>query len=124
MYSLRLEIPEAPPSLNKSLRTYRHQRDKINKHWYNLLWYLTSGKRPPRPLRKAKIKITRHFYRTLDYDGLVGSLKPVVDGLTHAGIIIDDKWSVVGAWEVDQVFRPKSGGVRLVIEVTELPEDS
>ena len=54
----------------------------------------------------------------LDFDGLVGSVKPVIDGLTRAGVIKDDSWGVVGAWQVDQVFRPKKEGPRIEIIVT------
>ena len=78
---------------------------------------LTVNKRPIEPLKKAKLIFERHFYRTLDFDGLVGSLKPVCDALTKLKIIEDDKWDVVGAWEVNQVFRPKKDGPLLKIIV-------
>lgn len=70
---------------------------------------------PNAPLDRARLKITRYNYRMLDYDGLVGSLKPVVDGLTNAKIIKDDSWGVLGQWEVCQVFKPKSEGPLLEI---------
>ncbi len=59
----------------------------------------------------------------LDFDGLVGSLKPVVDALVTAGILLDDRWSVLGAWSVDQKFREKKAGPMLEILVQELPAD-
>lgn len=122
MYHLKLEIPELPASLNKSLRTYRHDRDRSNKKWYELIWLLTRSKRPDLPLKKARIKITRCYYRSLDFDGLVGSLKPVVDGLTRAGVIYDDRWKITGKWEIDQVFRPLKNGPLLIVEVFEIKE--
>jgi hypothetical protein len=60
----------------------------------------------------------------LDYDGLVGSLKPVVDALVSAGIVLDDRWSVLGAWRVDQRFRPKKQGPLLEIQIEELPGET
>lgn len=77
-------------------------------------------KMPLKPLAKAKIKLVRHSHRMLDYDGLVGSMKPVVDALVSARILIDDRWSVTRSWNVDQVFREKKLGQLLEIEVTEV----
>jgi hypothetical protein len=120
MYRLSLDIDHLPKALNKSLRTHYHQLNKEKKRWHELIILLTLRNRPASPLPKANLKITRHYYRSLDYDGLVGSLKPVVDGLIHAQIIKDDSWGVLGAWEVDQQFRPKKHGPLLEIEVTEV----
>jgi len=50
----------------------------------------------------------------------VGSLKPVCDALVTSGVLIDDSWKVLQAWEVDQVFRPKKDGPLLQIEITEV----
>ncbi len=119
MYKLKFEIPGTPPSLNKTLRLYRHSRNKIYKVWYDSVAMLTVGKRPAKPLESAHIQIIRYNYRMMDYDGVVGSLKPVVDGLQHAGIIYDDSWKVIGAWHVDQQYI-KKGQEKIVVEVFEL----
>lgn len=74
-------------------------------------------------MRRAKISIIRHSHRMLDFDGLVGSLKPVVDALVTAGILLDDRWSVLGAWAVDQRFRSKKDGPLLDILVEEMGQD-
>lgn len=81
---------------------------------------LVRNQLPPTPLKKALIRIVRHNYRMLDYDGCVGSLKPVVDALVTAGVLYDDNWNVTGAWDVDQQFRPKKHGPLLEIEVKEI----
>lgn len=81
-----------------------------------------SGKTPTAPLQKASITIVRHSHRMLDFDGLVGSLKPVVDALVSAGVLSDDSWGVVGRWNVDQKFRSKSSGPMLEIFVKQLPD--
>jgi len=78
------------------------QRRKINQAWYESVWAVTRGKVPPAPLDRAKIRIERHAPRTLDFDGCVGSFKPIVDGLIHAGVLSGDSWRVTGPWEVDQ----------------------
>ncbi len=76
---------------------------------------------PKKPLQKANITIVRHFWRTLDFDGLVGSMKPVVDALVTCGVLSDDTWAVTGAWNVSQKFRPKSQGPLLEILIQEMP---
>tara|TARA_R100000458_G_C8144051_1_gene154123 strand:- start:211 stop:474 length:264 start_codon:yes stop_codon:yes gene_type:complete len=78
---------------------------------------LVKGKVPPKPLEKATIKIERHNYRFCDFDGLVGAYKPYIDALIKAKVILDDNWKVLGAWKVDQVFRPKRLGPLSTIEV-------
>lgn len=84
-----------------------------------MVFWSTRGKLPTAPLQKARIVIVRHSFRMLDYDGLVGSMKPVVDALVTAGVLIDDNWGVTGPWIVKQTFRPKKDGPLLEISVIE-----
>lgn len=118
-YQLDLVLHSLPKSLNKALRANRWKNHSANKLWDFEILTLVQGKRPPKPLSKAKIRIVRHFYRTLDYDGLVGSLKPVVDALVSAGIIESDSWNVLGVWDVCQQFRQKKAGPLLEISIIE-----
>jgi hypothetical protein len=90
---------------------------KKNKQWDWIIKYETSHSLPKSPLPKAKLTIIRHSHRMLDYDGLVGSMKPVVDALVSCGILVDDSWNVCGKWNVDQRFRSKSEGPLLEILV-------
>ena len=122
MYKLDLTLHALPDSLNKGLRGHRMKYFSKNKRWDMLIFGMVRGKTPPEPLKKAHITITRHFWRTLDYDGLVGSMKPIVDALVSAGVLADDSWNVLGAWEVDQQFRTKKEGPLLTIQVKELPD--
>lgn len=120
MYRVKLSIHSLPDSLNKGLRTNRFKYNSKNKKWDFLILGIIRNKLPPQPLEKAHISIVRHFYRTLDFDGLVGSMKPVVDALVSAGLIKDDSWNCVGPWTIDQKFRPKSEGPLLEIFVEEI----
>ena len=54
----------------------------------------------------------------LDWDSVVASMKPVVDGLVRAGIMIDDTYKVTGPWEVDQKFLQKKQGKLLEVEIS------
>jgi hypothetical protein len=122
MYRIDLLLECIPDSLNKALRGNRMRYFSKNKHWdYMIRAQIVLNKKqlPPEPLKKARIKITRHSHRTLDYDGLVGSMKPVVDALVSAGVIADDSWNVTGQWNVWQEFRPKKDGPRLEVSVYE-----
>lgn len=105
--------------MNKSLRTHFYRRDQLNKAWSSYIWAETNDARPAKPLTSVKLSITRYSHRMLDYDGLVGSLKPVVDALVTCRILKDDSWNVTGVWDVDQKFRKKSEGQLLEIRINE-----
>ena len=86
-----------------------------------MIEYETKDKLPKKPLTKATLSILRHSHRTLDYDGLVGSMKPVVDALVSARILKDDSWNTLGKWNVSQKFRSKKEGPLLEVVVQESP---
>ena len=110
IYKIFFEIPKVAPSLNKTFRTHYHARNKLFKEWYEVVNELVKDKKPPKPLELCTIEVERCFYRMLDYDGLVASLKPLVDGLIHSEIILDDSYKITGPWKVYQTFRPKKEG--------------
>ncbi len=120
LFKLYLELDQLPQSLNKSLRTNRYKNNSKNKRWDNLI-KTSIFEVPKEPLKKANITLVRHSYRMLDYDGCVGSMKPVVDALVEVGILEDDNWNVTGKWNVDQKFRPKKDGPLLEILIQECP---
>jgi len=74
---------------------------------------------PSRPLKNAKLKLTRYSSRAPDYDGLVQSFKPVIDALKKCLIIEDDSMRVIGkpdyCWEK---ARQRAG--KITIEVVEI----
>ncbi len=120
IYTLSLKIDWTPLSLNKALRKGWRGRHALNTAWDNQIAALVYRKKPSQPLARARITIVRHAHRKLDFDGLVGSLKPVVDALVSAGIVVDDSWDRVGPWTVDQKFRPKGDGQLLEIHIAEI----
>lgn len=52
---------------------------------------------PPAPLDKARVTLERHSSSEPDFDGLVSGFKFILDGLVDAGVLINDKMSVIGA---------------------------
>ncbi len=122
-YKLYLQLDQLPKSLNKKLTAGKWGRHSENKAWDMLIACEVSQKsKPVKPLLKANLTLFRHSHRMLDYDGLVGSLKPVVDALVSCGVLKDDSWKVTGKWDVEQIFRSKKEGQLLEIMVQESPD--
>jgi len=115
-YKLRLEFDLVPVSLNKLLTMHFQDRRKYNQYWYFEVAEKVGKDLPDQPLKRADIRIVRMYYRFLDYDGLVGSMKPVVDGLQHAKVIKSDSWKCTNVWTVTQKKYEK-GEEKLIVEV-------
>lgn len=124
MYKLYLQAELLPKSMNVKLRSHRFKNHKENKTWDMLIAVLVQGKLPNAPLSRASLSLVRYSHRTLDYDGLVGSMKPVVDALVTVGVLKDDSWNVLGKWNVDQRFRSKKDGPLLEILIQAIPDKS
>lgn len=73
--------------------------------------------RPLSPLKRARLTLIRFSSSEPDYDGLVHGFKPIIDGLKEAGVLIDDKFSNIGAsnyqWEK---CPPKKGRIIVIVE--------
>lgn len=69
------------------------------------------------PLTSAKLTLTRHSSKEPDFDGLVSSFKAVIDGLKEAGIIADDKMSIIGQPQYRwQKAKMKQGKISVAVE--------
>ena len=99
--------------LGKHWKTKHSKFGKIKQDIKNL----SLGKSPQKPLTKFEIKITRYAAGLLDWDNLVSSMKPVIDGLTLAGIIKDDSWEYIRHIEMDQVKTKKNETKKLIVKV-------
>jgi Holliday junction resolvase RusA-like endonuclease len=65
---------------------------------------------PDKPLEQACIKCVRHSSVEPDYDNLSISFKSVIDGLKDAGVIADDKSTVIISREYLWQKAPRSKG--------------
>lgn len=67
-------------------------------------------------LEKAQITLTRHSAKEPDFDGVASGFKHILDGLVVAGVLDDDKPSVIGSptykWE-----KAKAGEGRVTIKI-------
>lgn len=116
-YLLEFELPGLPRTTN-ALMVHWRVRHTHGQRWKRSV-HLECLRRgvPPKPLEKAKVTLTRCSARECDFDGLVSSFKNLMDGLTEAGVIKDDKPSVIGQpiylWEY---ARPNMGKVKIKVE--------
>lgn len=115
-YSLEIELGLSATDANKTLRGNRFAHNAVRQKVKREVGLLVHGKTPEKPLTKFYLTFTRHSPGTLDFDNLVSSLKPVIDGLVIAGVIQDDNWDYIRSVGLDQV---KSKEKKLVVRVEE-----
>jgi len=118
-YRVEFELDGLPKSQTNNYGHWR-TRAKSKKDWEERVVVATMGKWPKDPLSAATITLTRCSTSEPDYDNLVASFKPIMDGLIRARIIQDDKPSVIGHpdyhWEK---AKRGQGRIRVVVEGTE-----
>ena len=98
MAIIRFWIDGIPPNDNATRRLVWQAKAKEREQWRHLAFYAaTAGMRVGRaslhfPLDKALVRFDFHFgaRRRHDWDNLVASLKPVIDGIVDAGVVVDD----------------------------------
>lgn len=109
---------DLPKATNKLLGAHYWQKHQNATKWKLIISNACELFLPPDLLEHVHIAAVRHSSRMLDYDGLVASLKPCIDGLKNL-VIQDDSWRLTGPWKVDQRFRPKKDGPMLELWITE-----
>lgn len=78
-YSLNVEIDELP-----DIQVSEYEK------WSKVIRILVAGKRPPAPLQKALITLTRYSKRRPDAINLAGSFDSIIFGLCEAGVLSRD----------------------------------
>lgn len=74
-------------------------------------------KKPESPLLECSITCIRLSSRASDYDNLVASFKPIIDGLMDAGIIVDDNENcVIQRWYRNEKTKPGKGSIKVIVE--------
>lgn len=95
-YTLSFFIKGLPPTTNKVLAMGLRERLRSKKRWKDAVIYSTVGKRPPTPLVKASLTLTRHSSIRPDPDGLTSTFKHIIDGLVIAKVLQNDKFENIG----------------------------
>lgn len=86
-------IPSIPPSLNKFAgRRNDKEYQELKRQWLQLVTACCRP-RPKKPLEKAIVTLTYHFKDNIRRDPDNYSGKMILDGLTAAGIIVDDSFN-------------------------------
>lgn len=92
---MKYVIPSIPPSNNQYIgRMNRWEYQQVKKEWADLI-ALYCRPRPKQAVGRAVVTLTYYFRdrRRRDPDNYSG--KMVLDGLTKAGIIIDDSFDCI-----------------------------
>ena len=98
MRAIRITLPGVPPSLNRFAgRENTNEYRKAKQEWTDMvIWKVKAAKdRPRAPYSKARVEILYYFpdNRRRDPDNYCGKL--LLDGLTKAGVISDDKFGCI-----------------------------
>lgn len=94
LYRLEFELLGLPGMTNVASGKSRHWREahrEANK-WKAHVALVVRGKRPLKPLKRAKLTLTRCSSVSPDSDGLVSGFKHVIDGLVIAGVLENDRY--------------------------------
>lgn len=115
-YQLEIELPLAKTDANKTRGMNKFRLYSIHKKIKDQIYKQSLGKLPATPLTLFQISVHRFSSKFMDYDNLISSLKPALDGLTLAKIIEDDKWDYIKHISVEQT---KSKEKKLIIRIEE-----
>lgn len=87
--------------------------------WKDEIWYAILQSRPSgMPFAKAKVSIDRRSRGRLDPDNLVSSMKPVIDALRHAHVLVNDSADHIELTVTQSPTRRLSP--RTLIEITQI----
>jgi hypothetical protein len=133
---ITVDYPLVPPSLNELRGKYKnpHAYKRLRESLDYIVAYGTPRKdavqllnwtRQKRPV-KITVKVFHNRSRRLDFDGLVGGLKPFFDILKQCGFIVDDgpKWLQHGEHSQELERDPRKCRTVVTFSLLELQEKS
>ncbi len=116
-YVIEFELIGSPKPANRLLGSHWRTRSSHATTWKRAVWAQVWNKRPPQPLAKAKLTLTRMSSRECDFDGLVSSFKSIIDGLVQYGVLLNDRSVNIGQPEYKwEKCKPAHGRVRIKVE--------
>ena len=90
---IRITIPGVPPSLNKFAgRENAHEYRNAKQEWTDKVIWLVKKDRPKKPYDRASVEIMYYFPNRNRHDPDNYAGKFLLDGLTKAGVIVDDSF--------------------------------
>jgi Holliday junction resolvase RusA-like endonuclease len=116
-YTLEFSLAGLPKMNTGFSRGNRFAQSRETTKWKSKVHLACIGQLPPEPLERARLTLTRLSSVEPDYDNLVISFKPIVDGLVKAGVLANDRSSNVGRPEYLWVkVGPRDGRITVRVE--------
>lgn len=116
-YTLEFTLPGLPRMSNSLLRGHWRAKHGHAMTWKRAVWRACWQLAPKEPLERAKLTLVRCSSVEPDFDGLVSSMKHVIDGLVEARIISNDKSANIGVPEYKwERAKPAKGCVKVKVE--------
>lgn len=108
-YRATLRWPHQLPELPNAWPKNPHAENRRRKKWHKRVgeMILVSGVRPTETVTRCELACVRWSPRMPDFDGLVQSFKPLVDGLVNHEIIADDHMGIIVRRRYSWVQVPK-----------------
>ena len=95
-YSLYFWVPMLPKIHTNGAHGHWSKKYRAVSALKGRVHYLIMEHVPPKALDKAKVTLIRYGSVEPDFDNLVASFKPVIDGLVLAGVLANDKQANIG----------------------------
>jgi hypothetical protein len=119
-YTFEFEIPELPKPINRQMSMHWTAKGEYVRSWHAQVAAHIGKNKPAAPLKKARLTLIRFSSTEPDFDGLVSSFKPVLDGLIKCGVLEDDKPSNIGKSSYEWEYaKAKQGKIKVKIEGVE-----
>lgn len=88
---LKIIVRPLPPSINQYMRWHWAKRRKVFQDIYDqVFWQVKMQKLDGLSDEPVRIEAVRYYVMKMDPDNLAGMMKPVIDGLRYAKVMIDD----------------------------------
>ena len=118
---MKITLNGVPPSLNRFAgRSNTWEYRAAKQEWTDAVAWMAKMIAPPQPYQKARITITYFFATNARHDADNYAGKFLLDGLTKAGVIVDDDLKHITTTIKGEVDRKNP---RTEIEVEEQHED-
>ncbi len=115
-YRLEFEMQGLPKNPNGS-HGHWTAAASIRKKWRKGSFAMALSKKQAKPLDKCSVECIRYSSRASDFDNLVASFKPVIDGLIDAGIIVDDNEKcVISRKYRNELTKPGKGKIKVIVD--------
>lgn len=69
----------------------------------------------------ARLQLIRHSQTEPDFDGLVSSFKPIIDGLVISGVLENDRSANIGQPDYHWEYAPPKAG-KITVRIFEVAE--